>query len=218
MPRLSHGFRTLGSGGTTMATTHIRNPVEWGWEHLKQAGQAVGSATNTMDGAWEAHGTAPPVVRRIGLADLKAALTQGARDFEACRTDVIFLCLIYPIAGLLIGRLAFNQGLIPLLFPLLAGFALIAPLFGVGLYEMSRRREHGVANGWSDAFLVLRSPAIGSIMVLGLVLLALFVLWLFAAWFIYLVTMGPDLPISASAFARDVLTTKQGWTMIGVGM
>jgi uncharacterized membrane protein len=202
-----------------MATqTHIRNPVEWGWDQLKQTGHAVGSAATTMNGAWDAHETAPPAIRRIGLADLRSALSQGARDFEACRTDVIFLCLIYPIAGLIIARFAFNHGLIPLIFPLIAGFALIAPLFGVGLYEMSRRRERGIANGWADAFAVLRSPALGSVLVLGLILLALFALWLFAASFIYTVTLGPDLPISASAFARDVLTTPQGWTMIGVGM
>ena len=201
-----------------MAQTHIRNPIEWGWERLKQTGQAVGSTANTMTGAWETHDTAPPVVRRIGFADLKAALAAGARDFEACRTDVIFLCLIYPIAGLLIARFAFNHGLLPLIFPLIAGFALIAPLFGVGLYEMSRRREQGTATGWADAFAVMRSPAIGSILVLGMLLLALFALWLFAASFIYTVTLGPDLPISATTFARDVLTTSQGWTMIVVGM
>jgi len=63
--------------------SHIRNPIEWGWERLKQTGQAVGSTANTMSGAWEAHDTAPPVVRRIGFADLKAALAEGARDFEA---------------------------------------------------------------------------------------------------------------------------------------
>jgi uncharacterized membrane protein len=171
-----------------------------------------------MTGAWDTHGTAPPVVRRIGLADLRAALRDGARDFEACRTDVIFLCLIYPIAGFLIGRFAFNHGLLPLIFPLIAGFALIAPLFGVGLYEISRRRERGIAKGWVDVFTVVHAPAIGSILVMGLILLALFALWLFAASFIYTVTLGPDLPISASQFARDVLTTPQGWTMIAVGM
>ncbi|MBV8189957.1 MAG: DUF2189 domain-containing protein [Alphaproteobacteria bacterium] len=201
-----------------MASTHIRNPVEWSWEQLKQTGQAVGSAANTMTGAWDTHGTAPPVVRRIGLADLRAALRDGARDFESCRTDVIFLCLIYPIAGFMVGRFAFNHGLLPLIFPLIAGFALIAPLFGVGLYEISRRRERGIAKGWTDVFTVVHAPAIGSILVMGLILLALFALWLFAASFIYTVTLGPDLPISASQFARDVLTTPQGWTMIGVGM
>jgi uncharacterized membrane protein len=201
-----------------MASTHIRNPVEWGWEQLKQTGHAVGSAATTMTGAWDTHGTAPPVVRRIGLADLRAALRDGARDFEACRTDIIFLCLIYPIAGFLIGRFAFNHGLIPLIFPLIAGFALIAPLFGVGLYEISRRRERGIAKGWADVFAVLHAPAIGSILVMGLILLALFALWLFTASFIYTITLGPDLPVSASQFARDVLTTPQGWTMAVVGM
>ena len=171
-----------------------------------------------MTGAWDTHGTAPPAVRRIALADLRTALREGIRDFEACRTDVIFLCLLYPIAGLIIGRFAFNHGLLPLVFPLIAGFALIAPLFGVGLYEMSRRRERGIARGWSDAFAVVQAPAIGSILAMGLILLALFALWLFAASFIYTVTLGPDLPTSASAFARDVLTTPQGWTMIAVGM
>jgi len=201
-----------------MASTHIRNPVEWSWEQLKQTGQAVGSAATTMSGAWDAHGTAPPTVRRIGLPDLWAALREGVRDFEACRTDVIFLCLIYPIAGFVIGRFAFNHGLLPLIFPLIAGFALVAPLFGVGLYEISRRRERGIAKGWTDVVAVRHAPAIGSILALGLILLALFVLWLFAASFIYTVTLGPDLPISASQFARDVLTTPQGWTMIVVGM
>ena len=197
---------------------HVRNPVEWGWDRLKETGHAIGSAANTMDGAWEAHGTAPPVVRKIGIADLRQALAEGARDFGACRTDVVFLCMIYPIAGLIISRFAFDYGLLPLIFPLVSGFALIAPLFGVGLYEMSRRHELGIATGWADAFAVIRSPAIGSIMALGLLLLGLFALWLCAANFIYTLTLGPDAPVSAMAFARDAVTTPQGWTMVGAGV
>ena len=199
---------------------HVRNPIEWGWDSLKDTGHAIGSAAGSMDGAWETEGAAPPVVRTIGFGDLRQALREGVRDFEACRTDVVFLCLLYPIAGLAISRFALDYGMLPLIFPLVAGVALIAPLFGVGLYEMSRRREHGVATGWADAFAVARSPAIGRILVLGLVLFGLFTLWLCAASLIYTMTLGPDAPVSAAAFARDMVTTPQGWTMViaGVGV
>ena len=197
---------------------HVRNPLEWVWDHLKQTGHAVEATAHTMDGAWEDRDAAPPRVRRIGAADIGDALAQGFKDFGACRTDVVFLCLIYPVAGLIISRMAFDYGMVALIFPLVAGFALIAPLFGVGLYEMSRRRDCGLETGWTDAFGVVRTPAIGAILVLGLLLLALFCLWLFAAYFLYTVTLGPDAPVSAAAFARDALTTPEGWTMIGAGM
>lgn len=197
---------------------HVRNPLEWAWDHLKQTGHAVEATAHTMDGAWEARGASPPTVRRIGAADIGDALALGLRDFAACRTDVVFLCLLYPLAGLILSRMAFDYGMLALVFPLIAGFALIAPLFGVGLYEMSRRREQGLEVGWTDAFGVARSPAIGAILVMGLLLLALFCLWLFAANLIYTMTLGPDAPVSATAFARDALTTPQGWTMIVVGM
>jgi uncharacterized membrane protein len=197
---------------------HIRNPIEWGWDSLKQTGHAVEATAQSMHGTWEARDTTPPVVRRIDAADVGDALAKGFRDFAACRTDVVFLCLFYPIAGLLMARLALDYGLLPLIFPLVSGFALIGPLFGVGLYEMSRRRELGIATGWADAFAVARSPALGSILVLGLLLLALFTLWLFTANLVYTLTLGPGEPVSAIAFARDAVTTPAGWTMIGVGV
>lgn len=197
---------------------HVRNPLEWAWDRLKQTGHAVEATAHTMEGSWEDRDAAPPRVRRIDASDIGDALAQGFKDFGACRTDVIFLCLIYPIAGLIISRMAFDYGMVALIFPLVAGFALIAPLFGVGLYEMSRRRELGLETGWTDAFGVVRAPAIGAILVLGLLLLALFCLWLSAAYFLYTVTLGPDAPVSAAAFARDALTTPEGWTMIGVGV
>jgi uncharacterized membrane protein len=197
---------------------HIRNPIEWGWDSLKRTGRAMGSAGQTMDGAWEGHDRTVPAVRRITAADLKAVLRQGFDDFGAYRTDVIFLCLLYPIVGLILARMIWGYGMVPLLFPLASGFALIAPFFAVGLYEMSRRREAGQSNGWADAFGVASSPALGSIMALGLLLLALFVLWLGAAHIIWLLTLGPEPPVSLQAFVQEVLTTRAGWTMAIVGV
>ena len=200
------------------AQQHIRNPIEWSWDWLKQTGRTMESAGQTMEGAWEGHDRTVPAVRRIGTTDLKEVLRQGFEDFGAYRTDVIFLCLLYPIVGLILSRMIWGYDMMPLLFPLASCFALIAPFFAVGLYEMSRRREEGRATGWADAFGVARSPALGSIMALGLLLLALFVLWLGAAHIIWLLTLGPEPPQSVGIFLRDVLMTPQGWTMTIVGI
>lgn len=197
---------------------HIRNPIEWGWDTLKQTGRAMSSAGQTMDGAWEGHDRTVPAVQRITAADLRDVLRRGFEDFGAYRTDVIFLCLLYPLVGLVLARMVWGYGMVPLVFPLISGFALIAPFFAVGLYEMSRRREQGMARGWADAFGVASSPALGSIMALGLLLLALFVMWLGAAHVIWLLTLGPEPPVSLEAFAQDVLTTQAGRTMAIVGV
>jgi len=195
----------------------IRNPIEWAWDHLKQTGHAMEETAHTVEGAWEDRDAVAPMVRRIHAADIGDALARGVKDLGAYRTDVIFLCLIYPVAGLVISRMAADYGMVALIFPLISGFALVGPLFGLGLYEMSRRREKGIATGWADAFAVMRAPAIGAIVVLGALLFALFCAWLFAAYLIYTVTLGPDHPVSATAFARDALMTPAGWTMIVVG-
>jgi len=143
---------------------------------------------------------------------------RGLADFEAYRSDVIFICLIYPLVGILLAWLSFGYHFLPLLFPLASGFALLGPVAAVGLYEMSRRREQGHRIGWIDAFGVVRSPGFGAILVLGLVLLAIFVLWMLAAAVIYQLTLGPEPPLSITAFARDVFTTSAGWTMIVMGV
>ena len=195
----------------------IRNPIEWATDQFKLAGWAIGSASRAGIAAEQGPEAALPEVRHIGVDDLKEALARGFDDFAAYRTDVIFLCVIYPVIGLVLARLAFGYGMLPLLFPLASGFALVGPFAALGLYEMSRRREYGDV-AWPDAFGVIRSRSFGAIVVLGLLLVAIFLFWLVAAESIYEITLGPEPPASFGSFVRDVFTTSAGWAMIAVGM
>jgi uncharacterized membrane protein len=196
----------------------IRNPVEWSVDQFKHAALAFETAGRVGRRTLDTLHTPPPAVRRLRLADLGNALGKGVDDFTAFRTDVIFVCVFYPLAGLVLARLAFGYQLLQLVFPLASGFALIGPFVAVGLNEMSRRREGGVEVGWADALAIVRSPSFGSIVLLGLLLMVIFLLWLTAAWAIYMVTLGPEPPVSVASFVRDVFTTNAGWVMIGAGI
>ncbi|MCP1169823.1 DUF2189 domain-containing protein [Limimaricola litoreus] len=199
--------------GKTATDRTIGNPLSW-------AGRVVGTGTHHLgEGARETVGrdTAPIVLREIGTRDLRAALRAGIEDFKAFRSDVIFLCVVYPLAGLLLIRFAMNEALLPLLVPLITGFALLGPVAAVGLYEMSRRREAGERPSWAAAFKVIEAPSAVAILTLGLALLGIFVAWMLAAWIIYAVTLGPEPPVSIGAFVSDTLTTAPGWAMIAVG-
>ncbi|MDE0924020.1 DUF2189 domain-containing protein [Aurantimonas coralicida] len=162
--------------------------------------------------------TIGPDIRRIGAADLVACLKAGIADFTARPTHYAFLCLVYPLMGLAIGVWAADQDILPLIFPLVAGFALIGPVAAIPLYEISRRRERGLDASWSDAFEVLRSPALPSILGLASLLLLIFVAWLYAAQAIYIWLYGSlFVTTSYGAFLGELLTTTRGWTLIGVG-
>ena len=196
----------------------IKNPVEWTWAQLGHVAHAMGSAGRSLQHIQDTIHSPAPAVRRIRLSDIRDALEKGFEDFGAYRSDVIFICVFYPILGLVLARLAFGNELLPLLFPLASGFALVGPFAAVGLYEMSRRREQGLSVSWTNAFDVIHHPAAGAIGVLGLLLVAIFLFWLGAAWLIYEATLGPELPSSAEAFLRDVLTTNAGHRLILLGM
>ena len=122
-----------------------------------------------------------PAVNTIGLASLRHAVAKGIEDFNAVPTHAVFLGIIYAVLGLILFRLSFGYEVVPLVYPMLAGFALLGPFAAVALYELSRRREQGLDVSVSHLSEVFRSPSIGAITRLGFVLMLIFVAWLAVA-------------------------------------
>jgi len=156
-------------------------------------------------------------VRKIGLDDIRDALAHGLDDFAAMPSHVIFLGLIYPIVGFVLARMAFGYDVLPLLYPLSTGFALVGPLAAVGLYELSRRREQGLDTHWTHVFDIRKSPSFPAILALGALLMLIFIAWLATAQAIYQSLFGVLAPSSLTGFAHDVLTTNAGWDLIILG-
>jgi uncharacterized membrane protein len=156
-------------------------------------------------------------VRRISVADVFDALRHGVVDFSAMPSHAVFLALIYPVVGLVLARATLGYGVLPMLFPLATGFALLGPFAALALYEMSRRQEEGHATTWRQAFSFVHSPAFGSIIALGVLLVVIFLVWLACANAIYVSYFGFAPAASIPDFVNQVLFTDEGRQLILVG-
>jgi len=107
-----------------------------------------GEAMTHLDISVGSHAShAIPIIRKIRMADLKDALAKGIEDFWAVPTHAIFLCIIYPVAALVLAQWTLNNNLLHLFFPLAAGFALIGPVAALGAVAGLVGIEGGVVSG-----------------------------------------------------------------------
>lgn len=169
---------------------------------------------HVLSGAQE---SVQPEIRKIGIADVFDALRRGLDDFREKPSHYVFLCLIYPVAGLVLMTWSAGANMLPLLYPLASGFALIGPVAAIGLYEISRRRELGMDARWPHAWRLHRHPAIPSILAVAGLLFVIFIVWLLVAQGLYVTMFGPTPPATISEFWNNIIGTDEGWNLIVVG-
>ncbi len=170
--------------------------------------------TETADAAAS---TGQPMVRKIGVTDLMDALAKGYDDFKANPSHLILCIMIYPVVILVFARIGAGYEILPMIWPLFSGLALIGPLIAMGLYEMSRRREQGLEVSLMDGFKVLHSPSIGAIAILSLTMVAIFLAWLLAAKAIYRSVFSGGIAVEIGDFIQQILATAKGVELMIVG-
>jgi uncharacterized membrane protein len=158
-----------------------------------------------------------PAVRRIGVGDIRWALAKGWQDYNAKRGDVVIVAVLYPLMGFVAAVAAMNANFVPLLLPLLAGLSILGPAVASGFYELARRRDEGLDDGWVHFFAPLFSRRVVGLAVMTAALLVLFLAWLWVAWAIYVETLGALRPTDAADFLAKLLRTSQGWDLILIG-
>jgi len=155
---------------------------------------------------------APFEIRKMSLSDIRDALVAGYDDLKACRTDALLMAVIFPVAGIVIAGVVVVQGLLPFVFPLLSGFALLGPLATLWFAALSRQRERG-----DDSLVRVFSAHRKSIQNLSAIVISMFLAWNAVAGLIYYFTLGSSTEEAGAAFFQRVFTTGAGWEMIIIG-
>jgi uncharacterized membrane protein len=154
--------------------------------------------------------------RSIAPAAALGWLAAGWRDFT-----------IYPGASISYGILVFLVSVITvvglfalhldyILFPAFAGFMVVGPVIGIGLYEKSRRIAEGRPVAlWQMVF--VRPESGGQILFAGVLLFLLTLLWMRAAVIVYALFFGLRPFPGLDHIVPMLFTTATGWAMLVVG-
>lgn len=154
-------------------------------------------------------------LKDISSDDVWSWLAGGWSDMKRASPYSYAVGLAFVLIGLGLTYGLYRIGWWPMIPMAAGGFALLAPLFAVGLYELSRRLETGEPLSWDAAFFA-RTAAPGQVAMVGFVLLAIFLIWARAAQLIYaLATVDDYTPFNE--FLGSILTTPNGLAMLFVG-
>ena len=161
-------------------------------------------------------GKVDPVVRPIKAADIAEAVGEGLRDFQALPLYGLAFGALYAAGGIAILLCLTAFGLVYLVYPLAAGFAMLGPFVAVGLYEVSRRRESGQPVSIGAIWAAIRSH--GEIGWMAFVTLFVFVVWMYQVRLLIALLLGLHASFGTlREFITVVLTTNEGLLFLAIG-
>lgn len=157
-----------------------------------------------------------PQINEVGMADLRASLRLGWRDFLRAPLYGIGFSLVYVLGGWLIFWAVTAKGQIWWTLPASAGFPILGPFIACGFYEISRRLEAGEPLDMAGIAGVIFRQKDRQIPSMAAVIVIFFLFWNFLAHMIFALFMG-TLTLTNATSSFEMFQTPHGMMMLAVG-
>ncbi len=157
-----------------------------------------------------------PAVRSVALVDLLEVLAAGLRDFRQAPLHGLSLGAIFVLGGWLLIFLLIYVDLPYLVYPLAAGFALVAPFVATGVYAISSCLERGEPLSWSAVRRLVWQAARRDLGWMALVTGFSFFIWMDIAALLFFGFLGLN-ALSAESLFREIFTTPSGLLFLVIG-
>lgn len=156
-------------------------------------------------------------INPLRIEDIRAAFSDGWKDFRAYPAFGLFFGAIYALGGMFIAVMLTRYHLPWMIIPVAIGFPLIGPFIAVGLYEISRRHRLGEPIGWAAILTEVFRQRERQLSWMAFVVLFIFWIWIYQVRLLMALFLGFRIPATLEAFADVVFTTPAGLLFLAVG-
>jgi len=154
-------------------------------------------------------------INTLSSADPWLWLAAGWRDLMAAPVYSLSIGALFSGLGLAVTAGLYYLGVPYMIWPMAAGFILIAPLFCTGFYAISRALEQGRKPTFGDVCFICQGKSVG-VLGAGTALVFFMLIWIRMAALIYAINF-PYTSLSVRQIALDTLFTTDGIVFISVG-
>ncbi|MCG8544892.1 MAG: DUF2189 domain-containing protein [Alphaproteobacteria bacterium] len=170
---------------------------------------------NAVQASTESSGAAPAVLP-VKSGEILEILAAGLRDFRAAPLYGLTVAGIYTAGGWFLILLLLHFDLPHLIYPLAAGFALIAPFIAAAFYAVSRSLERHEPLSWGHILGSVRTAARSDLGWMALVSGFSLFIWMDIAALLFFGFLGFS-ALSAPELLRIVFTTPMGLLFLLIG-
>lgn len=164
-----------------------------------------------------APGNTMPVIRHIGLGDIRAAFVAGVGDFFRAPLYGLFFGGFYALGGLLAVAFVARLDMHYMIYPLAIGFPLIGPFIAVGIYEVSRCLHEGRPLTWSGVLTTVWRQKGRELSIMAFVTLFIMWMWMYQVRLLVALFLGFRSMSTLDGFINIVLNTGDGLRFLAAG-